>query len=118
MIFVSKTATCKDHRVVYPLTEHKVSQTVAVDVDDYTSSPTKKRKRKNRPELRTMLIEYRNRLYNCMDERGRQLPLLIGVEIASGLPNVVINHIVEEAFCLSRAVSGIRKELTNNAMRA
>ena len=32
-----------------------------------------------------------------MDENGRQLPLLFGVEIASGLPNAVINHIVEEA---------------------
>ena len=32
-----------------------------------------------------------------MDENGRQLLLLVGVEIASGLPNAVINHIVEEA---------------------
>ena len=49
-----------------------------------------------------------------MDESGPQLPLLIGVEIASGLPNVVINHIVDEAFYLFGAVSSIRKELTNN----
>ena len=92
-----QNCTCKDCRVVYPLTEYEVSQTVAVDVDDYTASPTKKRRRKKHPELHTMLIEYRNSLCNCMDENGRQLPLLIGVEIASGLPNPVINHIVEEA---------------------
>ena len=92
-----QNCTCKDCRVVYPLTEYEVSQTVAVDVDDYTASPTKKRRRKKHPELHTMLIEYRNSLCNFMDENGRQLPLLIGVEIASGIPNAVIHHIVEEA---------------------
>ena len=79
------------------MTEYEVSQTVAVDVGDYTTSPTKKQRRKKYPELHTMLIEYRNSLCNRMDENGHQLPLLIGAEIASGLPNAVINHVVEEA---------------------
>ena len=42
-------------------------------------------------------MEYRNNLCSFMDENGHQLPLLIGIEVASGLPNAVINHIVEEA---------------------
>ena len=92
-----QNCTCKDCRVVYPLTEYEVSQMDAVDVDDYTASPMKKQRRKKHPELHTMLMEYRNSLCNCMDENGHQLPLLIGVVIASGLPNAVINRIVEEA---------------------
>ena len=57
----------------------------------------KKRKKKKYPELNMLLQEYRKNLCSFMDENGRQLPLLIGIEVASGLPNAVINHIVEEA---------------------
>ena len=42
-----QNCTCRDHRVVFQLTEGEVSETVAINVDDYVASPVKKRKKKN-----------------------------------------------------------------------
>ena len=39
-----QNCTCEDCRDVYPLTEYEFSQTVAVDVDDYTAFPAKRRR--------------------------------------------------------------------------
>jgi len=51
------------------LTEGKVSETVAINVDDYIASPVKKWKKKKHPELHTMLMEYQNNLCSFMDEK-------------------------------------------------